>query len=401
MESPRRLLLAATIPASLTGFLLPLARHFRAIGWTVDALAYGASQSTACLESFDRCWDATWSRNPWDLKAVVANIRAVRSLVDREAYDLVHVHTPVAGFVTRAALRHHRSRGCTRVIYTAHGFHFFEGGPLLGNTVFRNLERLAGRWTDYLVVMNQEDVAAVRDYALVPYERVRYMPGIGLDLSTYSRAAVSARDVCLFRRSLGVPPEGDVILVIAELIPRKRHRDVLAAMSLMTRRDAHLVVAGSGPLAESLQQETRRRSLDDRVHFLGFRSDIPTLLAAANVLVLVSEHEGLPRSIMEAMCMGVPVIGSRIRGITDLLEGECGVLVKKGDVHALARAMDQLLTDRETAQRLARNAHERVARYDVTNIVRLHEQLYGDALSAVDSAGTRTRSSSPVQCDVA
>jgi glycosyltransferase involved in cell wall biosynthesis len=401
MDSPRRLLLVATIPASVTAFLLPLARHFRSIGWTVDVLAEGASQSPACVESFERCWDATWSRNPWDPKAIVKSLQGVRRLVEREAYDLVHVHTPVAGFLTRAALRGRNTRGRPRVIYTAHGFHFFQGGPVLRNAVFLTLERLAGRWTDYLVVMNQEDAAAARDYGILPHDRVRCMPGIGVDLAAYSRAAVQPGEVSLLRQSLGLSPDASVILVVAELIPRKRHRDVLAAMSRMTCRDAHLVIAGPGPLTESLQQEARRLSLDARVHFLGLRSDIPTLLGAADVLVLVSEHEGLPRSIMEAMCMGVPVIGSRSRGITDLLDGEGGVLVEKGDVHALARAMDRLLTDRHAAQRLARNAQERVVRYDVEGILRRHEQLYADALAAVDSSGARHRSSSRVQRDVA
>ncbi len=391
-EKSRRLLLATTVPVSLTGFLLPFAKHFRSIGWTVDALAHDASKSRACLESFDHCWDATWSRNPWDPKAIVTSIQDVRRVVSREDYDLVHVHTPVAGFLTRAALRGRRSQGRVKVIYTAHGFHFFKGGSPLRNALFRSLERLAGRWTDYLVVMNEEDAAAVRDCGILPHDRVRYMPGIGVDLSAYSRAAVTDRQVSLLRQSLNLPSDAKVILVVAELIPRKRHRDVLHALSRMACRDAQLVIAGAGPLAESLGQLTKSLSLDARVHFAGFRNDIPTLLGASNVLMLVSEHEGLPRSIMEAMCMGVPVIGSKIRGIVDLLNDDCGILVESGDVDVLAHSMDYLLTDNHVAQRLARNAQERIARYNVKRIIRLHEELYGDALSAVTSPGVRDQS---------
>jgi glycosyltransferase involved in cell wall biosynthesis len=297
----------------------------------------------------------------------------------------VHVHTPVAGFLTRAALRSRRSQGRVRVIYTAHGFHFFKGGSRLKNGVFRTLERWAARWTDYLVVMNHEDAAAVRDYRMLPHDRVRYMPGIGLDLSVYSRAAVTDRQVSLLKQSLNIPAEGKVILVIAELIPRKRHRDVLNALTRMTLRDAHLVIAGDGPLAQSLAELTKGLSLEARVHFVGFRADIPTLLRMSNVLVLVSEHEGLPRSIMEAMCMGVPVIGSNIRGVVDLLNGGCGIVVEKGNVDALADSIDWVLTHRQQAERLASNAQQRIARYDLKTILRLHEELYGDALSAYDA----------------
>ena len=385
MHTPSRLLLVTTTPITLTGFLLPFARHFRAKGWTVDALAHDASKSRECLDSFDHCWDASWSRNPWSLTGIARSIRDVQRVVTRGNYDLVHVHTPVAAFLTRAALRSRRSQGRVRVIYTAHGFHFFKGGSPLRNGVFRTLERWAARWTDYLIVINHEDAAAVRDYRILPHDRVRYMPGIGLDLSVYSRAAVTDRQVSLLKQSLNLPAEGKVILMIAELVPGKRHRDVLNALSRMTLRDAHLVIVGTGPLAQSLEALTKSLSLEARVHFLGFRTDIPTLLRASNVLVLVSEREGLPRSIMEAMCMGVPVIGSNIRGVVDLLDGGCGILVEKGNVDALADSIDMVLTHRQEAERLASNAQQRIARYDVKTILRLHEELYGDALSTDDA----------------
>ena len=152
-----KLLMATTVPTTLRDFLLPFARHFRARGFRVDALARGTSGFAEVVAACDRVWDVNWSRNPLDPRNLWTTPGQIRGLVTREGYDLVHVHTPVASFVTRYALRDLRRRGAVRVIYTAHGFHFYQGGPRLRGGVFRGLEQLAGRWTDYLVVINRED----------------------------------------------------------------------------------------------------------------------------------------------------------------------------------------------------------------------------------------------------
>src|SRR5207249_867737 len=124
------------------------------------------------------------------------------ALVAAEGYDLVHVHSPVAAFVTRMALRRMRRQGKPRVIYTAHGFHFYQGSPRVRGTLFRTLERLAGRWTDHLVVINREDEAAALKYGIVPPQRLRYMPGIGVDTQVYSAASVPAADIAAVRGEL-------------------------------------------------------------------------------------------------------------------------------------------------------------------------------------------------------
>src|SRR5207237_617615 len=129
MEKARRpmpsLLMVTTVPEMLYGFLLPFARHFRACGWRVDAMAQGVSSWPDCVQAFDRVWDMEWSRNPVHPRNMLVAPKGVRDLVAREGYDIVHVHSPVAAFVTRLALRRLRKQGKPRVIYTAHGFHFY------------------------------------------------------------------------------------------------------------------------------------------------------------------------------------------------------------------------------------------------------------------------------------
>ena len=171
-----RLLIVTTVNDMMRDFLLPFARHYRALGCTVDGMARRDDTFEACATAFDRLWPIGWSRSPWDLWNLLDNVRTVRSVVARENYDLVHVHTPIAAFITRMALRRLRALGKLRVIYTAHGFHFHTGGPALPNALFLAMEKLAGRWTDYLIILNHEDMVAARRHRIVTADRVRYMP---------------------------------------------------------------------------------------------------------------------------------------------------------------------------------------------------------------------------------
>jgi glycosyltransferase involved in cell wall biosynthesis len=304
-------------------------------------------------------------------------MRTLRALVEREGYDIVHVHTPIAAFVTRMALRRWQAQGQGRLIYTAHGFHFHPRGHPVKNALFYSLERLASPFTDYLVVMNEADRRAAE--RLVGPARTVYMPGIGVDLDFYGRPT-PLEAVARFRASLGLEPEQPYFLMIAEFIPRKRHRDALRAFSLLPRQEAHLVLAGQGPLLEEMKALAARLGIAKRVHFLGFRRDIPTLIQGAVATLLPSEQEGLPRAIMESFCLGVPAIGADVRGIHELLREGAGLLHPVGDVQALARAMQFVLEHPQESRQMGQTGQERVKAYDLRNLLHLHEELYHRAL---------------------
>jgi glycosyltransferase involved in cell wall biosynthesis len=312
----------------------------------------------------------------------MARRQDARAAVER-AHHLIHVHTPVAAFVTRLALRGRAASRRPRVIYTAHGFHFYRGGPRLRGAVFRALETVAARWTDYLVVMNREDEAAAR--RLLPPERIRFMPGIGIDLRRYDPGVVTAADVARVRGELGIRVGQRLFLMIAEFIPRKRHQDAVAAFARLGRADARLAFAGTGPLQAAVQRRVDALGLTDRVAFLGQRHDIPALVRASVAVLLPSEQEGLPRSAMEALSLEVPVVGSRIRGTADLLEEGGGWLVPVGDVAALAEALRQVLDHPEHARETGRRGRERMTAHALDRVIDLHEKLYAEALGDLEA----------------
>lgn len=375
-----RLLCVTTVPVTLCAFVLPFAHHFRAKGWQVDAMAQGISTNTDCLQAFDRVWEVEWSRNPLKVKNLMVAPQQIREVVEKGGYDIVHVHTPVAAFVTRYALNGLRKQGKIKVIYTAHGFHFYRGGSPIKNSIFFALEKLAGQWTDYLVVINHEDEAAAKSYRFLPSERVCYMPGIGVDIDYYSPDAVSDAQVIRVRQELGLAAETRLFLSVAEFIARKRHSDILKAFARLGRPEVHLALAGDGRLFEQMQQLASELGIQNQVHFLGHRQDIPALMRACVATLLPSGQEGLPRSIMESFCLETPVIGTDIRGIRDLLEGGNGLLVKVGDVEDLAGAMAWVLDHPEEAKSMGKRGRERMKDYGLRHILKHYEDLYAEAL---------------------
>lgn len=377
-----RLLLVATVVATLDGFLLPYGRHFRRKGWTVDAAAHGAAGSPLCAEVFDNSIDIPWSRSSFAVWQNLNAFVAIRTLLQEGSYDIVHVHTPIASILTRFASATLRRKTRPVLIYTAHGFHFHGGGAPVTNRVYRYVERLGGFWTDYLVVINEEDRRAALSQRLVPHERVRYMPGIGVDLDQY-RSTIDSTIGDNIRRELAIPIEAPLLLMVGELVANKRPRDAILALSLMTNRSTHLVMAGGGPLEGELRRLCVRFGVGNRVHLLGFRRDVVSLMQAADILVMTSQREGLPRSVMEAQAIGLPVVGTDVRGIRDLLNDGRGSIVPLGQPRSLADELDRLLEDPEEADLRADFARASVGRYELKGVIRMHEALYKEALDSM------------------
>jgi len=385
-----KLLIVATVSGTLSGFLLPYADHFRSQGWIVDGAAQGVTADPECHGHFDHLWEIKWSRNPWSWGNLKAGAQ-ISDVVRRNCYDIVHVHTPVASFVTRLAvgvkhdlekLRRVKTGDKTRpfLVYTAHGFHCHPRASLAEKILYCALEKLPARYTDALVVINREDERLARALRLASSGHVYYMPGIGIDLDTYSRRNVSISEVQALRLELGLAPTDHLFVIVAALMPGKRHQDAIRALSITGRRDFHLALAGVGPELERLRTLAAQLSVAERVHFLGRRSDVPQLLAAAAAFILPSEREGLPRSVLEAMAVGTPVIGTPIRGTRELLEEGAGILVEVGDAAALASAMQWVVDHPQESTALAERAHKRVRRYALERIISLHESLYEQLL---------------------
>ena len=319
---------------------------------------------------FDHLWDIGWKRSPLYLGNLLRAPRTVRKIVQSQSYDFVLVSTPVASFVVLFALRGRRATQRPKIIYIAQGFYFHEQNSRLKNAVFKMLEKLAGRWTDQLVVVNRDDAGAALRLKLVPPERLIHMPGIGVNTRKLSPEAITRSDVERFRESIGLSPDAPLFSVIGEFIPRKRHQDALLAFSLIDAPQAHLALAGEGPLMEKMRRYASALGIEERVHFLGFRRDVPVIVRASVAVLSLSSQEGLPVNVTESLSLGIPVIGSDIRGTRELLEDGCGIIYPLGDLDRLTEAMNWIVSHPAEAARIgSRGRAKMLGGYSVSDIV--------------------------------
>jgi glycosyltransferase involved in cell wall biosynthesis len=345
----------------------------------VDGAASGASGDRYCQDAFDRVFDVSWSRHPLSWTNFFRAPRQIRSIVTAGEYDLVHVHTPVAGFVVRWALRKTRKTGAPAIIYTAHGFHFHPRGSKLRNFFYRRLEQIAARWTDYLIVINRTDEEMARKYRLISADRLVYMPGIGIDLDAYDPHTVDQESLVAARRELGLETSDKLFLMIAEFVPNKRHVDVLHAVSDLADARIHVAFAGEGPLKNEIAKLAAKLEITSQIHFLGYREDISTLICASVATLLVSEREGLPRCVMESLSLAVPVVVSDIRGNRELVTKGGGLLIPPRNRQALAGAIRELAESPRLVENLAQTARWEIVSYDLSKLLNLHEHLYSRA----------------------
>lgn len=239
--------------------------------------------------------------------------RQLKTLMQQEHFDLVHCHTPMGGVMARLAAH---AAGVRPVIYTAHGFHFFKGAPLINWLVYYPVERWLSRWTDQQICINQEDYErAKRFYA----RRVDYVPGVGMDLKKLR--ILSEKERLEKREELGIEPQRQVLLSVGELIRRKNHESVIRAIAKLKDPSLLYLICGHGELEDDLKSLVNELGLTSQVWFAGYRTDVIDIYQISNLYIFPSYQEGLPMALLEAMSCGMPVICSDIRGSSDLMNG--------------------------------------------------------------------------------
>lgn len=391
----------ASIYEHFESFHMPYMELLQQKGCEVHAYAQPGEGGKRLKQRGIICHDVPIQRNPVQMK----NWEALKILTDsfkKEGFQFVHVHTPVASILGRIAAR---KAGIPCTLYTAHGFHFFTGAPVLNWLLFYPLERLMARWTDVLITINQEDYERAQKFHV--RKKVTYVSGVGLDLQVYGNGNEEEHNVAGEKRSerrrelFGLRKSEEdqhafVILCVAELNANKNQKQLIEALYQLgdQAKEIHLAFAGIGPFEQTLVELASRLGVRDRVHLLGFRRDIPDLLNASDAVALMSYREGLPRAIMEAMAAGKPVIGTHIRGIRDLIDHEStGMLVPVGDIAATAHALLRLRENPALAQAMGEANKEKIIRYGLPAVLQEMDLIYIDALSEPlrKHAGTKMR----------
>lgn len=243
-------------------------------------------------------------------------IRELREVVSKNTYDIVHCHTPIAAACVRVACRRLRKNGM-KVVYTAHGFHFFKGAPLKNWLFYYPVEKLLSYWTDCLITINKEDYGRAKKKFHA--RKTVYIPGVGVDTKKFNSGLI---DIGEKRASLGVMDNEIMLLSVGELSRRKNHEIVIRALKELNYPTVKYFIAGQGELQEYLSGLIKNYGLEDKIFLLGYRTDISELCQAADLFIFPSKQEGMPVALMEAIACKTPVYCSNIRGNVELVHNK-------------------------------------------------------------------------------
>lgn len=364
------------LDSTMFHFLFPLMRGMRGAGHEVIGVcAPGPFIEKIEAEGF-RVKTVEIERS-LDIFSHAQSAKELKALFRREQFDIVHVHNPVAALVGRYAAWRAR---VPCIAYTAHGFYFHDQMAWPKRSAFIALEWLGGRVTDVLFTQAEEDAQTARRLRLGKGHISAI--GNGVDTSIFhDRTDRHTRK--RIRDALATPDDRIVAMSIGRLVSEKGFPELIEAMRDV---DAELWIVGerlksdhARGIDEALNSLESDPVLKDRVRLLGYRSDIAELLRAADIFVLASHREGMPRSIIEAMMCGLPVVSTDIRGSREeVVDGKTGLLVPVNDPVSLAAAVNELVADRRKRSAMGTAGRKRALDlYDEKKVIeRQLEALY-------------------------
>ena len=313
-----------------------------------------------------------FTRKTGNIRQQMKSAGQVGKLLEQR-FDIVHCHSPICAALTRANYRRHRKEYGGKLVYTAHGFHFYKGAPLKNWLLYYPVEWLCSWWTDVLVTINREDYRrAKRKFHA---KKTVYVPGVGVDTEKFKPDAAGRERK---RAELGLKETDIMLLSVGELNQNKNHAVVIRALGEMNNKNLHYYIAGQGVLKEELLQLADSLKIHRQVYLLGYRTDVSELMQAADIYVLPSIREGLNVSLMEAMASGLPCIVSRIRGNTDLVQDE-KCLAEAIGMKEWKRVLENMTTNLKNREYPYGEENRKwMNRYDISRVNRKMKQIYGN-----------------------
>lgn len=360
-----KILHVCAVGFTVKNLLLPQIQYFISQGLEVE-IACSPSHEVAELQQ-KGC-----RIHPINIDRKISPASNFKSIIDltqvmrKQKYDLVHVHTPIASVLGRVAAKF---AGIPRVVYTAHGFYFHDNMTPAKYRFFHTIEKVAGTLTDLILTQSEEDLKTAEKTKLCPANKLRYL-GNGVDLSRFQRSHLKPEQQQQLKQDLKISDAANPIIgMTGRITEEKGYLELIEAIALLSSQfpQIHLVVIGGQLSSErdafqtQLQNLIDIKHLDTKVTFTGFRSDIPELLGLLDLFVLPSYREGLPRSILEAMAMELPVVTTDIRGCREAVENnQTGLIVSPKNPQQLAAAIRKICQDQNLQTKLGQSGLKRV-----------------------------------------
>lgn len=373
-----KILFVATVRSHIGQFHMPFIRELKARGVEVHAAFKdnSADKPGLDLSAIDKTFEVPFERQPLRPNNIKA-YRELKKIIDGNGYDAVHCHTPMGAVITRLAAKSARKKG-TKVIYTAHGFHFFKGASIKNWMLFYPVEKYLSKYTDCLITINSEDceLAHKKKFRAGKIYKVH---GVGVELDKFK--AVDADEKARLRAEYGYDGDTFIMIYPADLSVRKNQPMLFDALQKIAEKNKNvkLLLPGQPIRLEEYKRMVSERGIADNVEFLGYRRDINNLVGLSDLSVASSFQEGLPINIIEAMAMGNAIVATDVRGTNDAVEdGVNGYLVPVGDSDLMAEKILELMNDREKLRTFGENGLDMVKDFSTENVNREMLTIYGN-----------------------
>ena len=312
-------------------------------------------------------------RSPYSTKNYKA-YRQLISLINSENIDYIHCNTPVGGLLGRLV-----GEKChvKKIIYQAHGFHFYDGSPKKNWMLYYPIEKWLAKKTGAIVTINNEDFERAKTFKLKNNGHVYYVPGVGMDLSQYN-VPDTVREIK--RKEMNLKDTDFALISMGDLIDRKNYKIAIEVVAKLNNPDVHYFICGKGPEEQKLKDLSKSLGVEKQVHFLGYRTDIKELLKSSDIFLFTSKQEGLARSLMEAMASGLPCVVSNIRGNSDLISNDInGNLCETVDDYV--NSIIKLIGSPKLLQQFKEKSLETIKEYSIEKVIDCLFDIYSKELN--------------------
>lgn len=362
-----KVLYVATVSSHIKSFHTMYLKWFKEQGWEVHIAASGNLK----IPYSDKYFKISFNRNPINFNNIIA-YKQLKNIIQEQKYDIIHCHTPTAGALTRIAANKLKKDNA-KVIYTAHGFHFFKGASLKNWLLYYPIEAWLAKYTDVLITINNEDYN--RANKSFKAKSIQYIPGVGLNIEQFSSLVVDKKEK---RREINIPENAFLLLSVGELNKNKNHETVIKAIAKINDPNIYYIICGEGPLHKYLINLIDELGLGNNVKLLGRRNDVGEICKISDVFVFPSIREGLSVALMEAMVSELPIICSDIRGNKDLIDdNKGGYLVDPIDVNSYVKYI-KLISETQKNISMARHNKKKIELYSDVNVMKKIEKIYLD-----------------------
>lgn len=322
-----------------------------------------------------KMYNIDFSRNPLNINNINAYMQ-LKKIFNNKKFDIIHCHTPICGAITRLASKKTRKNG-TKVIYTAHGFHFYKKAPVKNWIIYYPIEKVLSKYTDCLITINEEDYnLAIKKFNKC--KKIELVRGAGIDIEKFDKN-LTIKEKNELKEKVKLNCDDFLLLEVGELNKNKNQIMAIEAMKELVKinNSIKLLLVGVGTQEQFYQNKIKEYNLQNNVYILGYRRDIPKLMQISNILLSLSYREGLPVNVMEAMASGLPIIATDCRGNKDLIvNGENGYIININNMNELKEKILFLLKNKNICEQFEINSKKKIKKYGNKEIKDRLKQIY-------------------------